>query len=386
MTHTFRWQMAVGRWQIASRTAAVLCVVVTTACEKPAPPVRPPVSVVVATSERGQAPYVISANGVVEPAQSVDVQSQVGGVLTAVHFREGDEVKAGQLLFEIDPRPYEAALRQAEAVLARDQATADNARRDADRFATLAQKDFVTKSQADQALSNAEALKAALESDKAVVANARFNLENASIKAPVTGKTGSLLVRLGNLVKPAAPPPLVVINQIHPILVRFAVNDRDLPLVHQYSRKGTLRALAIPTQGDSTPVAGRLTFIDNGVDTTTGTLTLKAQFENRDNRLWPGQFVRVGLELFVENNALLVPSEAVMTGQDGQFVYVVNDSSTVAMHPVKVSRAVGRFVLIESGLEAGSRVVVDGQSKLAPGSKVEVKEGAPVSAQRRATP
>lgn len=386
MTMTERRQKADGRWQMAIRAFAVLCVAATAGCEKPAAVVKPPVAVVVATSTRGPAPYVLTANGVVEPAQSVDVQSQVGGVLTAVHFREGDEVKAGQLLFEIDPRPYESALRQAEAVLARDQATADNARRDADRFATLAQKDFVTKSQADQALSNADALKAALESDKAMVANARFNLENASIRAPVSGKTGSLLVRLGNLVKPASPPPLVVINQIHPILVRFAVNDRDLPLVQQYSRKGTLRALAIPTQGDSTPVPGRLTFIDNGVDTTTGTLTLKAQFENREDRLWPGQFVRVGLELFVENDALLVPSEAVMTGQDGQFVFVVDDSSKAAMHPVKVARAVGRFLLIESGLEVGSRVVIDGQGKLAPGSKVEVKDAAAVAASRGVTP
>ena len=158
-----------------------------------------------------------------------------------------------------------------------------------------------------------------------MVANAKFNLENASIRAPVSGKTGSLLVRLGNLVKPGGPPALVVINQIHPILVRYAISDRGLPMVQQYSQKGTLRARAIPTQGDSTPVDGRLSFIDNGVDTTTGTLTLKAEFANRENRLWPGQFVRVELELFVQPNAVLVPSQAVVTGQEGTFVFVVDD-------------------------------------------------------------
>lgn len=357
---------------LLSARFAVIGLLATVACRKAATPTKPPVPVAVAMSARGPAPYVISANGIVEPLQSVSVQSQVGGVLTAVRFREGDEVSAGQLLFEIDPRPYESALRQAEAALARDQAQAENARRDAERFATLAQKDFVTRSQADQAQANADGLKAALESDRAVVANAKFNLENASIRAPVSGKTGSLLVRLGNLVKPGGPPALVVINQIHPILVRYAISDRDLPMVQQYSQKGTLRARAIPTQGDSTPVNGRLSFIDNGVDTTTGTLTLKAEFANRENRLWPGQFVRVELELFVQPNAVLVPSQAVVTGQEGTFVFVVDDSSRANVRLVKVGRTVGTQTLIESGLEEGQRVVTDGQGKLAPGSRVEV--------------
>jgi multidrug efflux system membrane fusion protein len=371
----------------SSSRVVALALLATVACRKAATPTKPPVPVAVAVSARGPAPYVISANGIVEPLQSVSVQSQVGGVLMSVHFREGDEVSAGQLLFEIDPRPYESALRQAEAALARDQAQAENAKRDAERFATLAQKDFVTRSQADQAQANADGLKAALESDRAVVANAKFNLENASIRAPVSGKTGSLLVRLGNLVKPAGPPALVVINQIHPILVRFAISDRDLPLVQQYSQKGTLRARAIPTQGDSTPVDGHLSFIDNGVDTTTGTLTLKAEFANRENRLWPGQFVRVELELFVQPNAVLIPSEAVVTGQNGTFVFVVDDSSRANVRLVKAGRAVGAQTLIESGLEEGQRVVTDGQGKLAPGSRVEVS-GSPKSATaaRSATP
>lgn len=358
-------------------------------CAKPAPPVKPPVVVTVATSERGPAPYVVWANGVVEPLQSVAVQSQVGGVLAAVRFREGDEVKKGQLLFEIDPRPYVAALRQSEGALARDQAQAENARRDAERFANLAQKDFVTKSQADQAQANADALKAVLESDRAEVANARFNLDNASIRAPVAGKTGSLLVRLGNLVKPGSVPPLVVINQIRPILVRFSIPDRELPLVQRYASAGggVLKVMAVPATGDSTPIVGKLSFVDNGVDTTTGTLTLKGEFENRDNRLWPGQFVRASVELYVQPNAVMVPTEAVQTSQEGTFVFVVDDKGTAAMHPVRVGRTVGQKTAIDSGLVEGLRVITDGQAKLAPGSKVEIKGGhAAAGAARSATP
>ncbi|MFN8579507.1 MAG: efflux RND transporter periplasmic adaptor subunit [Gemmatimonadaceae bacterium] len=384
--------MRAEKWTVPGIAMAAIVVVVAAAgCAKPAPPPKPPVAVTVATSERGPAPYVVAANGVVEPLQSVAVQSQVGGVLAAVRFREGDEVQKGQLLFEIDPRPYESALKQSEAALARDQAQADNARRDAERFANLAQKDFVTKSQADQAQANADALRAVLESDKAAVANARFNLENASIRAPVSGKTGSLFVRLGNLVKPGAEPPLVIINQIRPILVRFTVSDRELPLVQRYARGSALKVSAVPATGDTTPIVGKLSFVDNGVDTTTGTLTLKGEFENSDNRLWPGQFVRASVELYVEPNAVMVPSEAVQTSQEGTFVFVVDDKGTAAMRPVRVGRAIGMAgekTSIDSGLVEGLRVITDGQAKLAPGSRVEVKASHPpsVTAARSSAP
>lgn len=343
-------------------------------CKKPSAPVKPPVAVTVAQSERGSAPYLVTANGLVEPLQSVSLQSQVGGVLLKVHFREGDEVQEGQVLFTIDPRPYEAALRQAEAVLARDVAQAENARRDSARFAALVQKDYVTRAQADQSAANATALAAVVDADRAAVANARFNLDNATIRAPIAGKTGSLLVRAGNLVRPGAAPPLVVINQIRPILVRFSVPEREFPQVQRYAGQGALPVRALHSANDAQPIAGTLSFVDNGVDTTTGTVTLKGRFANEDRRLWPGQFVRVELELFREANAVMVPTQAVQSGQDGTFVFTVDEKGTAVMKQVVAGRQVGERTVIEQGLEPGERVVTDGQGKLAPGSKVDVKE------------
>jgi multidrug efflux system membrane fusion protein len=346
-------------------------------CSSPPPAQKPPVPVTVATSERGPAPYVVFANGVVEPLQTVAVRSQVGGVLTGVRFREGDEVQAGQLLFQIDPQPYVAALRQAEAVLARDKAQAENAKRDAERFAALVQKDYVTKSQADQAAANAAALSAVLEADRATVSTARFNLDNASIRAPVSGKTGSLLLREGNLVRPEASEPLVVINQIRPILVRFAVTERDFPLVQRYAAGRALTVHVTPPREGAPPAEGTLSFVDNGVDTTTGTVILKARFVNGDRALWPGQFVKVALELFVDPDAVTIPTEAVQTGQDGNFVFVVDASNAAMMRPVVAGRILGHRTLIEKGLAGGERVVIDGQARLSPGAKVEIKSVAP---------
>ena len=364
---------------------ALLGGLVLAACAKPSPPSRAAVAVTVATSARGDAPYVVEANGIAEPAQTAAVQSQVAGVLVRTHFQEGDEVRAGQLLFEIDPRPYAAALRQAEAELARDVAQAQNARRDAERFAKLVEKDYVTRSQADQATANATAFEAAVEAGRANVAAARFNLDNATIRAPVTGKTGSLLVREGNLVTPGVRTPLVVINQLRPILVRFAVNERDFPVVQQYARGRPLRVRIAPSPGLTIAAEGTLSFVDNGVDTTTGTVTLKARFPNDDGRLWPGQFVRVQLELFNQPDAVLVPTQAVLTGQEGTFVFLVDEKEEAVMRPVTVGRTIGDRTLIEKGLDGGERVVVDGTAKLAPGSKVDVKTpAAPVAAGRPA--
>ena len=334
----------------------------------------------VAIAERGAAPYVVTANGIVEPMQTVAVQSQVGGVLEAVRFKEGDEVKAGQLLFEIDARPFRAALAQAKAVLARDEAQSDNARRDADRYAALVQKDFVTKSQADQAAANAVAQKQVVEADRAALENMQFNLDNATIRAPIAGKTGSLLVKQGNLVKPGSAPPLVVINQIHPILVRFTVPESELDKVQKYyALNRSLRVLATP-RGDANAAAGHLNFVDNGVDTTTGAVTLKARFDNADNRLWPGQFVAAALELFVDTAATLVPSTAVQNGQDGPFVFIVDDQGKANMQAVSVGRNVGDRVVIEKGLAVGARVVTDGQSRITPGAMVEYKSSGAAAA------
>ncbi len=343
------------------------------ACAKPPAPAKSTVPVTVTDARTEDAPYIVAANGIVEPLQSVAVQSQVGGVLTAVKFREGDEVQVGQPLFEIDPIPYRAALQQTQAVLARDEAQYANAQRDAERYAALAQRDFVTRSQADQATANAAALKAVVEADKANVVNAQFNLDNASIKSPVSGKTGSLLVRQGNLVRPNAATPLVIVNQIHPILVRFSIPERELSLVQQYSKSGSLKATVRPGQA-GVPIVGALSFVDNGVDTTTGAVTLKARFANEDNRLWPGQFVPVALELFVQKGAVTVPTPAVQTGQDGLFVWTVDEGGKAQMRPVKVERAVGDRSVIADGLAAGTKVVVDGQSRLTIGATVDIKK------------
>jgi multidrug efflux system membrane fusion protein len=355
-------------------TSAMLLALGAAACGKPAPPQRPPVPVAVAAATRMPAPYVVTANGIVEPMQTVAVQSQVQGVLTAVHFREGDEVKAGDVLFEIDPRPFQAALDQARAVLARDAAQAENARRDAERYAALVQKDYVTRSQADQATANAAAQLAVVRADSAAVANAQFNLDNATIRAPISGKTGALFVRQGNLVRPGSAPPLVVINQIHPIAARFAVPERELARVQEYSRRHPLKAVATGAQGGRS-VEGTLNFVDNGVDTTTGTVTLKARFDNADNALWPGQFLQIALELYVDPSALVVPSAAVQPGQDsGQFVFSVGRDGKAQVTPVRAGRTVGDMTVIESGLDVGTRVVTDGQSRLTPGAQVEVRD------------
>jgi len=361
------------------RTASALALAVfgVTACTKPAVPTKPPVAITVATSESGDAPYIVAANGVVEPLASVAIQSQVGGMLTRVHFQEGDEVRAGQVLFSIDARPYDAALKQAQAMLTRDIAQAEAAKRDAERFAALVAKDYVTRSQADQAAANAAALAAAVDADRATVAAQRFNLDNATIRAPISGRTGTLLVREGNLVRPGGTDALVVINQIEPILVRFAVPDREFPQVQRYGRGTALPARAIHT-GDGTATMGSLTFIDNGVDSTTGTVLLKARFANSDRQLWPGQFVRIELQLFNESGAVLVPAQAVQTGQKGTFVFTIDDQNKAVMRPVTAGRTIANRTVIEQGVKAGERIVTDGMGKLAPGSKVAIKEAAPV--------
>jgi multidrug efflux system membrane fusion protein len=341
------------------------------ACGKTSAPVKPPVAVTVANAERGEAPMLLVANGIVEPLQTVAVQSQVGGVLTAVHFKEGDTVKQGQILFEIDPRPFKAALDQATANLARDNAQLISFQNDADRYKALVLKDFVTKSQADQATAAAEAQKAVIEADKATIDNAKFNLDNATISAPISGKTGSLLVKQGNLVKPGAAPPLVVINQIQPILVHFTVPDQQFPDVQKYSAGNDLQVRVLP-RGATTAEEGTLNFLDNGVDTTTGAIMIKAKFANNAGRLWPGEFVSVALQLFVDRNAVFVPTTAVQMGQDGQFVYVVSKDLKAVVQPVTIGRSIGDRTVITKGIDVGNRVVTDGQSRLTPNAKVEI--------------
>src|SRR5881296_553350 len=261
---------------------AALSLVVATGCSRKGAggPARIPVTV--ARAEQRAVPYEIIATGTVEPRQTVSVQSQVTGVLTQVAFREGDDVAAGQVLFQIDARPFQAALDQARAMLARDQAQAQSAVLDAQRYAELVKQDYVTKSDYEAKRAAAEALKAVVRADSAAIASAALNLDWATIRAPIAGRTGRLLVREGNLVRANAPDPLVIINQIHPILVRFAVPERSLADIQRY-RRNPLPVLVSPSKGDSAFSEGLLTFVDNAVDTATGTVLLKAEFANRNN-------------------------------------------------------------------------------------------------------
>ena len=342
------------------------------ACGSPPPAKQPPVPVQVASAVQMSAPVVVSGNGMVEPMQTVAVQAQVGGTLQDVTFHEGDEVESGQVLFHIDPRPYQAALRQAEAALARSEVQADNAKRDAERYKTLAAQDYVTKSQADQAVAAAAAAAATVEADRASVETARLNLGYTTIRAPIAGRTGSLLVRQGNLVKPNADP-LVVINQLRPILVRFPILQRDFPALHRKAAERPLEVRVATVDSVAIPEPGTLSFLDNAVDSLTGTVIAKARFANAGNRLWPGEYVRVTVQLDVENGVIAVPSRAVQAGQEGAYVFVIDHDKKAQMRPVSTGRAVGDLTVVTSGITAGERVVIDGQSRLSPGAAVDIK-------------
>jgi len=347
------------------------------ACSKSDPPRQPSVPVSVTTVKRTSVPYIVMANGVAEPMQTVAVEAQVNGILNRVTFSEGQPVQAGQVLFEIDSRPYVAVLQQARAQLARDEAQAANARRDAARYAALVKEGYVTGSQADQAEATAASAAATVVADRANVSKAALDVANSTIRAPISGRTGSLLVRQGNLVKANSNPPLVVINQIQPILVRFAIPQSQLPDIQRYYRGGNaLQVRATPSEGSGVPLMGTLAFIDNNVDSTTGTVLLKARFSNPEATLWPGQYTNVALQLYVDPNALTLPAPAVMTGQQGTYVYTIDSAGNAKQRPVQVSRTVDSLSVIASGLKEGERVVVDGQSRLIPGSKVTIK-GAP---------
>lgn len=383
------------------------------ACSKPQKrQPRPPVTVAVVPARRAPVPYTIEANGIVTPIQSAAVASQVDGIVTEVFFHEGDDVTKGQPLFQIDSRPYRNAYEQALATLARDSASAANAKKQVDRYADLVRQRFVTKEEGDQLEATSVASDAVVRSDRAAVANARFNLDNTTVRAPISGKTGSLLVRVGNLVHANGATPLVTINQVRPIMVRFAVPASQLPLILQYGARGGLPVTAIPggaaaagpadsssgtpvdapaqlapaqqSQGNDPPAnglaapsvaRGTLSFIDNAVDTATGTVTLKATFPNVDGSLWAGQFASTTLRLFVEQNALVVPVQAVVTGQRGPYVYVV-DGDTAKQRPVSIARTANGIAVVASGLDDGARVVTDGQSRLTPGAKVVIRSQA----------
>lgn len=352
--------------------AATLLLFLSVACEKAAPPVRVPVPVTVAQAVKSDVPVSLRAIGTVEPMQTVAVKAQVGGEIQDVGFAEGQEVASGQVLFRIDPRPYKAALAQAQANLERDRALALYADQNVKRYEELVKKDYVTKQQYDSAKSGSDASKATLQADEAAVERASLDLEYCTIHAPIGGRVGSLLVKKGNVVK-ANDAPLVIIHQIRPILVRFALPAENLPDIQRFSAQRTLKVRAYPARDGQNAITGALDFIDNSVDPSTDTITLKARFENGDSQLWPGQFLDLSLDLDVLAGAIVIPSQSVQTGQLGSTVFVVASDGTAVLRPVKIGRSLDGQVVVTDGLEPGEQVVTDGQLRLVPGAKVEIK-------------
>ncbi len=330
------------------------------------------VPVMTQPAEQKNIPLQVRTIGNVESYNAVTVKPMVGGEVAGVYFKEGQEVKKDDLLFKIDSRPYESALKQAEATLAKNLAQARNAEEQAKRYAILVQKEYVSRDQYDQLRANAEALAAAVDADKANVENSRLLLSYCTIKSPINGRAGAVLVNAGNVVK-ANDVALTMINQIVPIYVTFAVPEQNLSDIKKYAALRELKVDAVIPGDEQKPARGELTFIDNAVDRATGTIRLKGTFENRDKRLWPGQFVDVILTLTMEPNRVVVPSQAVQTGQQGQYVYVIKNDMTAELRMVTPGRIYQNGTIIEKGVAAGEKVVTDGQLRLTPGAKVEIK-------------
>lgn len=333
-----------------------------------------PVLVVVAPVVQRSLPVLLSAIGRVEAYATVQIKSQVDGEILQVHFQEGDEVRKGQLLFTIDPRPFEAQLQQALANLARDQALLANARKDAARYAALIQQQLISAGEYEQYATKAASLEATVKADQAAVASARLKLEYCTIRAPIDGKTGDLLLHQGNLVKANDDKSvLVVIRQLAPIYVAFAVPERYLSAIKDHQRQRRLPVQVKVPPAQEPQAEGELDFIDNKVDEATGTIQLKAIFPNRDRRLWPGQFVNVDLILAQETDSLAIPSRALQSGQQGNYVFVVTPEGRAEARPVGLDRTVGDLAVIRTGLRPGELVVTDGQLRLFPGAGVKIK-------------
>jgi membrane fusion protein, multidrug efflux system len=331
------------------------------------------VPVTVAKAVQKTVPINLTAIGTAEAASTVSIKSQVNAILEEVHFKQGDFVTKGELLFTLDARPFQSALAQAEANLARDQAQAELSEVQATRYQKLFAAGVAPKEQYDQMKASADAQQALVHADQAAVQSAKLQLQYCTIYSPTDGRTGALQVYPGNVVKENDVPILVVINQISPIFVDFAVPEQYLGVVKKYMSSGRLQIEATP-YGETASEVGYLTFVDNNVDNTTGTIKLKGTFPNEDHRLWPGQFSTVSLRLAEEEKAIVVPAQAVQTGQSGDFIFVLKSDDTVESRPVKVARQLGGETVIASGIAPGDTVVTDGQLRLIPGIKVQVKQ------------
>ncbi|HWR16254.1 MAG TPA: efflux RND transporter periplasmic adaptor subunit [Terriglobales bacterium] len=342
-------------------------------CQKKeaAPQGRPAVPVTVANVEQRNMPLQVTAIGTVEPFSTVQIRTQVTGQLTGVHFKEGDDVRKGQLLFELDRRPLEADLKKAEGQLARDLASLANAKAQAARYDALFKAGVISREQYEQQQTQQETFAAAVEADRAAVEYAKVQLTYTKIYAPIDGRTGNLIVHEGNMVKANDTPALVVINKIQPVYVTFSVPESELHQIKQFNAKKQL-AVEARIAGDPKPSTGKLTFIDNEVDSATGTIRLKGEFANGDRRLWPGAFSDVSLTLANEPNAVVVPTAALQNGQQGQYVFVVKSDKSVELRNVSIDRGNDKVSVVHSGLQPGETVVTDGQVRLVPGAKIEL--------------
>lgn len=362
------------------RTGCAIAAAVVLAACSPTPSAKapPPIPVALATVLRGPVPDRVTAVGTVEAINSIAVKSRVDGQLLESPIHDGDSVKKGQLIFRIDPRPAQAAVAQAEAALARDVAARDMAQAQVDRYRPIAAQHYISADQMQQYMTSLESAAASVKVDQANLAAARLTLGYTDIHAPIDGRAGRILVQPGNLVKANDTNPLLTINQIAPIFVNFAIPGTDVGRVRAAQAKGRL---AVRASGDGlrVPVEGSLSFIDNAIDPSTNTVKLRASFANTDERLWPGQFVNIALDLGGDADALSVPDAAVKAGPNGSFVFVVKDG-VAHQQAVTVARSVGGRSMIAGGVQEGETVVTDGQSRLVEGSKVKVVSAAAASA------
>src|ERR1700688_4998964 len=380
MTWSHRNSRSYTYWN--QRMPTVFCLVavaaITSGCAKPqaAPPARLPTRVTVAKVVQKTVPVEVTTVGTVEAISTISIRTQVAGEVQEIHFKEGDFVKKGQVLLTIDPRPYEAALAQAKAGLARDKATGTYNRAQAQRYKTLFDQGVVPAEQVDSFTSAADASDAIVNADEGAVKTAQLNLEYCTINSPLDGRTGTVMVKAGNLVK-VADVPIVVINQVNPIYVNFTVPQQYWPDIKQDVDRSALHVTVTIPQNSGRSVEGTLTFVDNIVDSTTGTIHLRGTFDNSQNRLWPGLYVSVLLTLSQQPNAIVVPAHSVVTTQQASYVYVVKTGETVEQRTVVPNRTIENETVIDKGLQPGEIIVTDGQVNLVPGAKVEAKSSGP---------
>lgn len=360
---------------IQSRAIVIIFLVllVASGCAKHQEPKTQIVPVIAATVQKKTIPIEIKAIGNVEPYFSVTVLSQIDGTLQQTHFKEGDDVKKGQLLFSIDPRPFVESVRQAEAALLQDKRQLEFYESQAKRYTFLVEKGAVDKNTAEQNQTLAATQAEKVKNDRAQLENAKLKLQYCYIRSEIDGRAGSYLTNAGTSLK-TNDTKLVVINQLMPVYVTFSVPEKDLPNIKKFGQNEKLKVLAFPPGFAKDARQGQLTFIDNAVNIQTGMIKLKAVFSNRDKYLWPGQFLNVVMTLAMEPDALVVPTSAVQVSQQGQYVFVVKDDMTVETRLVKVARELSDELVLETGVSAGETVVTDGQLKLKPGFKVMIKK------------